>query len=220
VSDRLYRSPTDRVIAGVAGGLAVWLNIDPSIVRIAWVLLAVFSGGIFVLVYIVMMIVVPLPPPGWIPQRAGSGAPGGWGGWSQGGWSQGGWSQPGWPPASGGSEAPGGPPGPPGSATGAAPGTRPAGWTGPDASPTSGWLPPADGSWASPPPPSPGWVSPFGGHNGGIVLGGILIVLGLWFLVARYVRVDWAVVWPVVVIALGVGLIVGAIRRNRPGSSG
>ena len=39
MTDRLTRSPTDRVMAGVAGGLAVWLNIDPSLVRIAWVLL-------------------------------------------------------------------------------------------------------------------------------------------------------------------------------------
>ena len=76
MTERLYRSPTDRVIAGVAGGLAAWLNIDPSLVRIAWVLLAIFSGGIFVLVYIVMMIVVPLPPPGWAPSAGPAGAPG------------------------------------------------------------------------------------------------------------------------------------------------
>jgi phage shock protein PspC (stress-responsive transcriptional regulator) len=76
VSDRLYRSPTDRVIAGVAGGLATWLRIDPSIVRVAWVVLAILSGGIFLLVYIVMMIVVPLPPPGWVP-NPGPPPPGG-----------------------------------------------------------------------------------------------------------------------------------------------
>jgi phage shock protein C len=206
VSDRLYRSPTDRVIAGVAGGLAVWLNIDPSIVRIAWVLLAVFSGGIFILVYIVMMIVVPLPPPGWVPQRPGSGPPGGWGGWSQGGWSQSGWGQPGWTPGASAppEAAPGGTDAPP-----AAPGGGP-----------PGWVPPADGSWVSPPPSSPGWASPIGGHNAGIVLGGVLIVLGLWFLVARYVRVDWAVVWPIAVIVLGVALIAGAVRRGRPGGGG
>ena len=50
MGDRLYRSSTDRVIAGVAGGLASWLRIDPSIVRVAWVVLAVISGGIFLLV--------------------------------------------------------------------------------------------------------------------------------------------------------------------------
>jgi len=85
VTDRLYRHPTDRAIAGVAGGLAAWLNLDPSLVRVAWVLLAIFSGGIFVIVYIVMMIVVPLPPPGWIPRpRDGSPGPGTVPGWSPG----------------------------------------------------------------------------------------------------------------------------------------
>ena len=67
MTDRLYRSQTDRVIAGVAGGLAAWLRIDPSIVRVGWVVLAVLTGGIFLLVYIVMMIVVPLAPDGWMP---------------------------------------------------------------------------------------------------------------------------------------------------------
>ena len=73
MTDRLYRHPTDRAIAGVAGGLAAWLGLDPSLVRIAWVLLAIFSGGLFVLVYIVMVFVVPLPPPGWVPRQRGSG---------------------------------------------------------------------------------------------------------------------------------------------------
>ena len=81
MTDRLYRSPDDRVIAGVAGGLATWLKIDPSLVRIAWVLLAIFTGGIFVLVYFVMMIVVPLPPAdtGWPPGAAAPGPIPGWG---------------------------------------------------------------------------------------------------------------------------------------------
>jgi len=76
VTERLYRHPTDRVIAGVAGGLAAWLNVDPSLVRIAWVLLAIFSGGVFAVVYVVMMVVVPLPPPGWIPRPRNAGGPG------------------------------------------------------------------------------------------------------------------------------------------------
>ena len=46
MTERLYRHPTDRAIAGVAGGMAVWLDIDPSLIRIAWVLAAIFSGGI------------------------------------------------------------------------------------------------------------------------------------------------------------------------------
>jgi len=103
VHDRLYRSHGDRVIAGVAGGLATWLSVDPSLIRIAWVLLAIFSGGIFVLVYIVMMIVVPLPPGGWVPTPQSSSYPGGGGvpGWGQ-PWDQGAVPAPGSVPAPGG----------------------------------------------------------------------------------------------------------------------
>ena len=57
-TNRLYRSTTDKVIGGVCGGLGDYLNIDPVIVRIAFVLLAVF-GGSGVLVYIILWIVIP-----------------------------------------------------------------------------------------------------------------------------------------------------------------
>ncbi|HET7026591.1 MAG TPA: PspC domain-containing protein [Candidatus Limnocylindrales bacterium] len=63
MSDRLYRSRTDRVIAGVAGGLADQLGLDPSLVRVVWVILAFVTGGLFALVYVVMMFVVPEEPP-------------------------------------------------------------------------------------------------------------------------------------------------------------
>ncbi|MDQ3810967.1 MAG: PspC domain-containing protein, partial [Chloroflexota bacterium] len=42
---RLYRSRTNRVVAGVAGGMADYLGIDPTIVRILWVL-AFLPGGV------------------------------------------------------------------------------------------------------------------------------------------------------------------------------
>jgi phage shock protein C len=200
---RLYRSPNDRVIAGVAGGLAVWLNIDPSLVRIAWVLLAIFSGGIFVLVYFVMMIVVPLPPPGWMPPPMGGPAPGGWGSQDPG---VGGWPGQGAPP-------------PPGTAPGGAPGTAPGavpGWTPPDAT-QPGWTPPAN-AWSSPPPGWTGPSRPIGGGNAGIVVGVILVGLGIWFLIDQYISIDWSLLWPAIVIVLGVGLIVAALQRGRTGS--
>jgi phage shock protein C len=56
---RLYRSRRDRMLAGVAGGLAEMWGADPSLVRIIWALLVIFTGGIALLVYIVMAIVVP-----------------------------------------------------------------------------------------------------------------------------------------------------------------
>jgi phage shock protein PspC (stress-responsive transcriptional regulator) len=57
-TDRLYRSTTDKVIGGVCGGLGNYLNLDPVIARILFVLLAVF-GGSGVLVYIILWIVIP-----------------------------------------------------------------------------------------------------------------------------------------------------------------
>jgi len=64
VTDRLYRSPDDRMLAGVAGGLAEMLDVDPSIIRIVWAVLIVLTGGLALLVYIVMAIVVPERPIG------------------------------------------------------------------------------------------------------------------------------------------------------------
>lgn len=62
---RLYKSETDRVIGGVAGGVAEYLDVDPSIVRVVWAVLALITGGVFFVLYIVMWIVVPLAP--WSP---------------------------------------------------------------------------------------------------------------------------------------------------------
>ena len=76
MTDRLYRSPDDRMLAGVAGGLAENLAIDPSVVRIVWAVLIVLTGGLAFLVYVVMAIVVPERPAGVEVGRPGE-APGG-----------------------------------------------------------------------------------------------------------------------------------------------
>jgi phage shock protein C len=62
VADRLYRSRDERVIAGVAGGIAENLDLDPTIVRLAWVVFALVTGGIALVVYFVMIFVVPEEP--------------------------------------------------------------------------------------------------------------------------------------------------------------
>ena len=54
---RLMRSENDRMIAGVCGGLAVYLGVDPVLVRLAFVLLLLASGigfGIYIVLWIVM----------------------------------------------------------------------------------------------------------------------------------------------------------------------
>ncbi|HEY3336740.1 MAG TPA: PspC domain-containing protein [Candidatus Limnocylindrales bacterium] len=77
---RLYRSRTDRPITGIAGGMAEYLDVDPTVVRILWVLAAIFSGGLAILLYIVLAFVIPTNPfqGGPIPTAATSGSTG-WG---------------------------------------------------------------------------------------------------------------------------------------------
>lgn len=55
---RLYRSETDKMVGGVAGGLGHYLGIDPTLVRLFFVILAI-ANGIGVLIYIVALIVIP-----------------------------------------------------------------------------------------------------------------------------------------------------------------
>ena len=59
--NRLYRSRTDRKIAGVAGGLAEYFMIDPLFIRLAFIVL-VFAGFGGVMVYIILWIVAPENP--------------------------------------------------------------------------------------------------------------------------------------------------------------
>lgn len=77
MNERLYRSRTDRVFAGVCGGLAERLNVDPSLIRIAWVLLALATAVVpFVVLYVVMALIVPERPAGEEAARsAGEGGP-------------------------------------------------------------------------------------------------------------------------------------------------
>ncbi len=70
------------MLAGVAGGLADMWGADPSLVRVIWALLVIFTGGVALLVYIVMAIVVPEEPlvPMTEAQAFAEGAPPGAGG--------------------------------------------------------------------------------------------------------------------------------------------
>jgi phage shock protein C len=159
--DRLYRSRSDRMLFGVAGGMARYLDIDPAVVRIVWALL-VIAGGAGLLLYIVAAIVIPEEPAGWIPSREAAASP---------------------TAASG-------------SATSASAG--PAGSTGPGA------------PW--------GYRAGVGRRDrggGAVLFGVILIVLGAWFLLRRFIpELDLDVVWPVVLLVLGGALVLGAMRRR------
>lgn len=63
---KLYRSRKQRMIAGICGGIGEYANLDPTLVRLLFVVLAVFSFSAFVIVYILMWIIIPeelLAPP-------------------------------------------------------------------------------------------------------------------------------------------------------------
>jgi phage shock protein C len=59
---KLYRSRSSRMISGVCGGLAEYLNIDPVVVRLIFVITAIFGASIGFWVYIIMWIAVPEQP--------------------------------------------------------------------------------------------------------------------------------------------------------------
>jgi len=181
---RLYRSRDDRMLAGVAGGLADLWDVDPSLVRIVWAVLVVLTGGLALVVYIVMAIVVPeegseylAPPPG----AAGGPAPG-------------------------------------------APAADAASTTGPGAANVPQW--PAD------------WREQrraerearrdarqarraargdTDGRTATIVIGALLVIVGFAFLVREYLpTIDFDYVWPIALVALGLVVLVSALR---PGGS-
>jgi phage shock protein C len=58
---KLYRSKTNRKLAGVCGGLAQYFNVDATLIRVLFVLLAVLGGSGLVL-YVAMWIIVPKEP--------------------------------------------------------------------------------------------------------------------------------------------------------------
>lgn len=58
---KLYRSRTDRMIGGVCGGLAKYFAIDPTIVRLAFVLGLFLAAGTF-WAYLILMLVIPEEP--------------------------------------------------------------------------------------------------------------------------------------------------------------
>jgi phage shock protein PspC (stress-responsive transcriptional regulator) len=198
---RLYRSRTDSVIGGVAGGVAEYLDVDPSIVRIVWAVLAIITGGIFFVLYIVMWIVVPEGVSGpRMPYQPGPGA------------------MPGWTPPVGTAGPTGtaatGPEGSDAAAMPAAEGSDP-GAAAPVApvagdEGTPGWSTayPAAGTGY-------GAAHPRRRGNGAMIFGLLLVLLGVWFLIDQYVPgIDSDLLWPVALVILGAALLFVSMRRS------
>jgi phage shock protein PspC (stress-responsive transcriptional regulator) len=182
MSRRLFRSRDDRMLAGVAGGLAELWDADPSLVRVLWVILVPFTGGFALLAYVIMAFVVP--EEGNEPEV--------------------------YPP--------------PGNTLAAEPGSTPA---------ADGTAPPTTGAAAA---PQADWLSArrdrrearrqarrtrrSGSGNGGLLIGALLVMAGVYFLVREYIPtidVNW--LWPAALIVLGVVVLASAFRGPSGGST-
>jgi phage shock protein C len=58
---RLYRSRSERMLAGVCGGIGDYFDVDPTVIRLLFVVFALVIGG-GILLYIILLILVPLEP--------------------------------------------------------------------------------------------------------------------------------------------------------------
>jgi len=175
------------MIAGVCGGLAEYFAVDPTIVRVAAVLLAL-ADGVGIVAYLILWIVVPEEGDRpmyeqWTSKEHGEGQPG--------------------EPPSGGAGAT------------AMPGQEPSAATpqpppGPPAAPSP--APPAPPQAQQPPgqPAPPG----HGRRSGGVTAGVVLIAIGLIFLVNVFIPgLDIGRLWPLILVVIGVVIIARSGRR-------
>ena len=205
MNDRLYRSRDDRMLAGVAGGLAELWDADPSLIRIVWALLIVFTGGIALVVYIVMAIVVPEEDD--VPWDARVAPP-----------------APAAPPAAPGvASDPGATPSNAAQALVAAP---PPAEAAPGA--IAGWAPPsaaaarqaARDQRRAERRAAQAARGDRGGPDAALVIGALLVLVGVVFLLREFLpSIDFDVLWPLILVGLGLVLVVAALGRNR-GSDG
>ena len=63
---KLYRNTQNKMLAGVCSGLAEYLNIDPTVIRVIWALIAL--GGAGLVAYLVCALIIPEKPTDFIDQ--------------------------------------------------------------------------------------------------------------------------------------------------------
>ncbi len=60
--NKLYRSKKNKIIAGICGGIGEYFKIDPTLVRLLWLLVSVMSVGAGLVAYIIAWIIIPEEP--------------------------------------------------------------------------------------------------------------------------------------------------------------
>ncbi len=174
------------MIAGVCGGLAEYFGIDPTLVRIAAVVLAL-ANGVGLLAYLVLWIVVPEEGgramyEQWTAPQEGAG-----------------------PVAAGQQDSAAVPPTP----QAGGPANPDPGAQAPPEPPR-----PASPAWTPPAPPQPAPPEHSAPRRGGLAGGLILIALGALFLVSEFVPgLDIGRLWPLILVAIGVSIILRSGRR-------
>jgi phage shock protein PspC (stress-responsive transcriptional regulator) len=148
------------MLFGVAGGMADWLDLDPSLVRLVWALLVV-AGGVGLLLYIIAAIVVPEEPLGAATAASSMGAD--------------------------------------------AVTSQTAGAAGSADANTDDWSARRQARRAA---------RADQGGNSAMIFGLVLIALGGWFLIDRFINIDKAIVLPGVLIVLGGALVLVALSRS------
>jgi phage shock protein C len=204
MNERLYRSVDDRVIAGVCGGLAARFAVDPSLVRIAYAVVALITGIFPLLVlYVIMAAVVPEEPTGFAGRSPTPPDPD----------AMPGWNAPGDSAGAAGAGFAGAPTA--GDVTGTSqlePGASPAAW----ASPPAAWASPPGASDAPPSGPEGGRRARRRNDRTAAMIGGVVLVaLGVYFLVRDRLAIDWGIVWAAGLMALGVVIVIAAFRPRR-----
>jgi phage shock protein C len=185
-SNQRFHRGSDRILGGVCSGLAEGFQVEVLWVRVAFVLLA-FLQGVGILLYIVLWILMP--------ERTGHRPPGQTAFGSMSNDVKRAWAD--LRAQFGGATltAP--------SASVSAPPTPPA--TSAEASAASEVVPAATSASAPPQTAT---------RNPSFILGAILIVVGVVFLAANNGFVDWAVIWPLALVALGIALLVRNLSRR------
>jgi phage shock protein C len=59
---RLYRSRSDKVLMGLCGGLGDYFNVDPTLIRVAFIILEFLTAGLLIVAYFIVGFIVPKEP--------------------------------------------------------------------------------------------------------------------------------------------------------------